>query len=312
MPAGVLVAAGVRVLIHPVTLLLETIRCQQVALRALAQGRPDVAGVDIGSPTVPSPNCRLVANTISSPPADSSSAHAISPPSRMRRSPRQATREAATGCSGLQSNSVDGSGPQSGSIPVELQSRRPRRADAERNRVRVLDAARRLVAERGIAAVTMDDIAAAAGVGKGTVYRAVDNRGGLAEALLDAAERDLQEAVLSGDPPLGPGGRPAERLHAFAERYLGFLDANVALLIEADHHTPGGRFATGAHAFWHTHITALTRQLGCARPDLTAELILAVLAADLHDHIRRNIKRRPAHVRDDILNAIDSLVTGIC
>ncbi|MBA2317386.1 MAG: helix-turn-helix transcriptional regulator [Euzebyales bacterium] len=37
--------------------------------------------------------------------------------------------------------------------------------------MRVLDAARRLVAERGIAGATMDDIAAAAGVGKGTVYR---------------------------------------------------------------------------------------------------------------------------------------------
>jgi len=205
---------------------------------------------------------------------------------------------------------MDSNGPQSGSIPVELQSRRPRRVDAERNRVRVLDAARRLVAERGIAAVTMDDVAAAAGVGKGTVYRAVEHRGRLAESLVDDAERTLQAAILEGHPPLGPGAPPGERLRAFATSYLGLLDANTELLIEADHHTPGGRFATGAYAFWHTHVAALTRHLGCARPELTAELVLALLAADLHDHIRRNIKLPPTDVRDGIVNAIDTLVTN--
>lgn len=47
----------------------------------------------------------------------------------------------------------------------------PERGDAARNRALLLDAARRLVAERGADAVTMDDVAAAAGVGKGTLFR---------------------------------------------------------------------------------------------------------------------------------------------
>ncbi|MGH3637242.1 MAG: helix-turn-helix domain-containing protein, partial [Mycobacterium sp.] len=59
------------------------------------------------------------------------------------------------------------------------------RGDAARNRALLLDAAHRLVAERGADAVTMDDIAAAAGVGKGTVFRRFGSRAGLMMVLLD-------------------------------------------------------------------------------------------------------------------------------
>ncbi|WP_156614154.1 helix-turn-helix domain-containing protein, partial [Mycobacterium sp. 852002-51961_SCH5331710] len=45
------------------------------------------------------------------------------------------------------------------------------RGDAARNRTLLLDAARRLIAERGADSVTTDDIATAAGVGKGTLFR---------------------------------------------------------------------------------------------------------------------------------------------
>jgi AcrR family transcriptional regulator len=62
---------------------------------------------------------------------------------------------------------------------------RPLRVDAERNRRRVLAAAADLFAERGVD-VSMDDIAAAAGVGVGTVYRRFPDR----EALIDALFED--------------------------------------------------------------------------------------------------------------------------
>jgi AcrR family transcriptional regulator len=54
----------------------------------------------------------------------------------------------------------------------------------------------------------MDAVAAEAGVGKGTLFRRFGDRAGLAVALLDERERDLQAAVLSGPPPLGPGAPP--------------------------------------------------------------------------------------------------------
>ncbi len=61
---------------------------------------------------------------------------------------------------------------------------RPLRADAERNRTRILEAAAKLFAERGVGA-SIDDIAAAAGVGIGTVYRRFPDRDALIEALFE-------------------------------------------------------------------------------------------------------------------------------
>src|SRR4051812_865828 len=62
---------------------------------------------------------------------------------------------------------------------------RPLRADAERNRTRLLDAARELFAERGLD-VTMDEIAHHAGVGVGTAYRRFGSRDELIGALFEA------------------------------------------------------------------------------------------------------------------------------
>jgi AcrR family transcriptional regulator len=70
----------------------------------------------------------------------------------------------------------------------------PQRADARRNRRRVLDAARRLFAERGID-VPMDEIAAAAGVGVGTVYRHFPNKEDLLAALVDSRFAALATAA---------------------------------------------------------------------------------------------------------------------
>jgi AcrR family transcriptional regulator len=173
------------------------------------------------------------------------------------------------------------------SVPAALATARVRRRDAERNRDRVLAAARRLVRDRGLAAVTMDDLAAEARVGKGTLYRGFGSRAGLAHALLDDAERRLQEQILTGPAPLGWGGPPDERLRAFVSAYLQLLAINVDLLIETERGSPGARFHTGTYAFWHTHITGLLRATARHRGDaaVRAHAVLALLAADLHRHL---------------------------
>ncbi|WP_432510159.1 TetR/AcrR family transcriptional regulator [Kineococcus sp. SYSU DK001] len=81
-------------------------------------------------------------------------------------------------------------------------SARPLRADALRNRALIVDAARRLFAERGLD-VTLHDVADAAGVGVGTVYRRFPDKdallGGLVaakyEALVELAEKASTEAT---------------------------------------------------------------------------------------------------------------------
>lgn len=146
--------------------------------------------------------------------------------------------------------------------------------------------ARRLLQDRGLAAMTMDQLAAEAGVGKGTLYRGFGSRAGLAEALLDEAERQLQEQVLTGPPPLGWGAQPDERLRAFFVAYFQLLAANVDLLVETERGAPGARFHTGAYAFWHAHIAALLRTEGRDEPEARAHALLALLSADLYRHLR--------------------------
>src|SRR3981081_4525773 len=85
------------------------------------------------------------------------------------------------------------------------------RADAARNRERILCAARRLFDERGAGCVSMDEVAEAAGVGKGTLFRRFGSRASLAAAVLSERERDLQEAIIRGERPRGAAAPPRGR-----------------------------------------------------------------------------------------------------
>lgn len=95
--------------------------------------------------------------------------------------------------------------------------------DAARNRALLLEAARRLIARSGADAITMDDVAAAAGVGKGTLFRRFGSRAGLMMVLLDEDERASQQAFLFGPPPLGPDAPPLDRLIAFGRERMRFV-----------------------------------------------------------------------------------------
>ncbi|MFJ4670063.1 TetR/AcrR family transcriptional regulator [Kitasatospora purpeofusca] len=175
----------------------------------------------------------------------------------------------------------DSTGPQSAyAMPLELLRTPPpkERADAARNRIAVLDAAARLFAEHGVEAVSMDQVAAAAGVGKGTLFRRFGDKSGLAAALLDTRERVLQEAVLHGPPPLGPGAPADERLAAFLNAYFDYLLEHLALVRMSETATPGARYRIGAYRFWHRHVAILLATT--PDPDPTAHALLAGVAAD--------------------------------
>jgi AcrR family transcriptional regulator len=80
---------------------------------------------------------------------------------------------------------------------------KPLRKDAERNRQRILAAAAEVFAERGLG-VSLDDVAARAGVGVGTVYRRFADKDALIDALfeekLSAIERLAHESMAVEDP----------------------------------------------------------------------------------------------------------------
>jgi AcrR family transcriptional regulator len=159
---------------------------------------------------------------------------------------------------------------------------RRERADAARNRARVLDAARELFAERGAANVTMEDVAKRAGVAKGTLFHRFGDRSGLAQALVDEHVRALQDAILHGPPPLGPGAPPRERLVAFLDALIDLLERYGDWLYASETGRPQARYTSGAYEAWRAHVALL---LG-GEDDALAHLLLAPLGAELWVHLR--------------------------
>lgn len=162
-------------------------------------------------------------------------------------------------------------------LPVAGQAP-PERRDAARNREAILAAARRLFEREGPAAVSMERVAEEAGVGKGTIYRRFGDRASLATALLDASERELQETLIRGAPPLGPGAPPVDRLVAFGHAWLDVLVRHGDIVLASEHGPVGTRFRSAVYASHRAHVTLLLRE---ARPEADAEYLTDALLAAL-------------------------------
>src|SRR4051794_1011901 len=164
----------------------------------------------------------------------------------------------------------------------------PERADAARNRRRILAAAEKLFAQRGVSCTSMDAIAAEAGVGKGTLFRRFGDRATPARNLLSERDTAFQEAFIRGAPPLGPGAPPAERLVAFGEGMLDLLESHGDLLLVAEGGDPAAQQRSQAWASYHLHVRTLIAE---AAPDLDeevcADMLLAALSARTYFHQRR-------------------------
>ncbi|WP_202638942.1 TetR/AcrR family transcriptional regulator [Bailinhaonella thermotolerans] len=181
------------------------------------------------------------------------------------------------------------------------------RADAARNRARILAAAAELFAAKGAPNVTMDEIAKAAGVGRGTLYRRYPDRASIATALLDEHERDLQARLLGGDPPLGPGAPPAERLAAFYAAMVDLLEAHAHLLLGIETGAP--RFTTGAYGFWRVHVRALLAEAALPDPDAAIDLLLAPLAPEVYIHQRTDRALTPDRVKAALTHLARTLLS---
>lgn len=146
------------------------------------------------------------------------------------------------------------------SKPLPLLATPPtERADAARNREALLSAASELIQGCSVEGVTMDAVAAKAGVGKGTVFRRFGSREGLMASLLDHAERAWQAAVIGGPAPLGPGAPPMERLLAFGASRM-HLHLQQGALIDAAGRTWGDNYAVTG--FVTMHVRILLAELG--------------------------------------------------
>jgi AcrR family transcriptional regulator len=194
-------------------------------------------------------------------------------------------------------------------LPVAAQAAR-RRADALRNHERVLCTARRLFLERGPHRVSMDALAAAAGVGKGTIFRAFGDRAGLLGAILSEDESVFQDAVIRGEPPLGPGAAALERIIAFGVGYMDFLEAHLDLLLEFELGS-GTRFRQGPFEMYRTHVTMLVREAAAdVDAEYLADVLLAPLAADFFAYQRRVRNRSREELDGAWRSLVERLLTG--
>jgi AcrR family transcriptional regulator len=163
------------------------------------------------------------------------------------------------------------------------------RADAARNRAAILRAADGLLRAHGPDGVSIERVARAARVGKGTVFHRFGSRAGLMGALIEDRIRLLDEGIAAGPPPLGPGAPPEARLSAFLDAVVELATDNIALMAAYERAEEGERQEGTVYRSWHAHVTAL---IAAARPDLDAELLAHILLGSLHSDLVLHLLRR--------------------
>jgi AcrR family transcriptional regulator len=197
------------------------------------------------------------------------------------------------------------------SLPELPTDRRALRADAERNRRRLLEAARQAVAEEG-PEVTIEAIAARAAVGVGTVYRRFASKQALLEAVpgdrIAEIEGACRDALDQPDPWDGFCGL-ATFLVETQIRDRGFVHAVGAQLVG-----PDGRLASAAqHAFASVAEVILRAQsVGKMRADIDLGgvlWILSSLAAPANPVLARLVERPDQERRHGLTIVLDGLRT---
>jgi AcrR family transcriptional regulator len=155
-------------------------------------------------------------------------------------------------------------------------TRSPRK-DADRNRLRILEAARALFAAHGLD-VAIRDIARVAGVAPATIYRHFSTRDALIHAVLinhvSACTRELQAALDDPDP----GHALRRTIESFARRQTSERGLNEALLGQSGLQGP---FAAErrAHTRAFAQLVDRARVSGQIHPGLDVDDVRAVLIA---------------------------------
>lgn len=118
---------------------------------------------------------------------------------------------------------------------------RQERRDARENRQHILAVAKQLFATQGVAATSMKDIACAAGVGKGTLYRHFAHKGELCRGLLHADIVAFEERVgaLIGDTARVPS--PLARLDILIAERIRMTESHLPLFAAIEEASAGAR-----------------------------------------------------------------------
>jgi TetR/AcrR family transcriptional repressor of nem operon len=201
--------------------------------------------------------------------------------------------------------------------PPAPPARPPRRQPPDVRREQILDAAERVLVERGLATTTMADVAEAAAVAKGTVYLYFDSK---AELLAGLRARYFERfAALLGDPP-----DPARAASATAARVERLVAASYDFALDnhALHHVLFHEAGFGeADAFARVRVVMAelveagraSGEIEVADPDLATEFLLhglhGVLVAAIHHPLPQR-RRLVAGVTELICQALAVRTAG--
>jgi AcrR family transcriptional regulator len=144
-------------------------------------------------------------------------------------------------------------------------ARKPR-ADAQRNRERILEVAKEVFTRHG-AAASLDDIARQAGIGPGTLYRHFPTR----DALIEAVYRSEVEKLAAAEQRFAATMPPLEALRAWMLLFIDHV-SEKKLIIPAMDTVAGGsvRLIEGARSLIHTAFVVSVRR-AIASGDLRAD-----------------------------------------
>jgi AcrR family transcriptional regulator len=170
------------------------------------------------------------------------------------------------------------------------------RRDAVENRARIREVAERLFAERSVAEVNMAEIAAAAGVGKGTLYRHFANKAELCLSLMNEQLQSFQDAMLLRLRQMTEAGAPKlAQLAMFLDALVHFTDRHSPLLCEVQReglHSESGSRRPHLWQYWTVNGLLQAAVQSGELPgnldlDFLADILLAPLMAPFFDFQRQ-------------------------
>ncbi|MEM7334303.1 MAG: helix-turn-helix domain-containing protein [Chloroflexota bacterium] len=192
------------------------------------------------------------------------------------------------------------------------------RRDAAENRVLILQTAEKLFEDHGVDAVNMADIAQAAGVGKGTLYRRFSNKGELCLALMDSQMTEFQDGMLARMQTLSEQGvSKLEQLDQFIDALVHFTDIHSPLLCVAQRAglLEGENEAIQLPHFWQYMTVKGLMRSAQIDGELASNLDIDYFADAILSPLQADIFRYQRQVREFSLDRISAglrhLVSGL-
>lgn len=203
-------------------------------------------------------------------------------------------------------------------IPILNEAPQPRgeRSDAVENRRRILTAAEKLFAKHGAANVNMADIAKAAQVGQGTLYRRFANKGELCLALLDVQMAEFQDAALGTLRDMAQrNDKKLEQLCWFLDALVRFHARHAPLLCAAQREVTLPAVPTASPFTWQRLTVSGLLQGAERATEIEAGLDLPVLAdvilANVHPSVFNFNHNVNGYSLERISNSLQRLVRGL-